>query len=440
MGKNADVVIIIGAGQAGVACAETLRKENEKIKITMVDYDPDSFYYRASMKYYIKGAITKQQLVGRPECYFKKLDIEFIHGTVEMIDRTTKKIQIKHSDGEIISLDYSYLVLATGSRPFYPSISGVGSEFDSMRGMRSLEDSAHIIDCAKTCSENDNIVVVGGGVLGLELAASLRDQFKQIRITLIVREPRIGFRFLDSKASTLLHKKFEEKKISILLNETVQRVEKVSSAQGSNKYKISTISGTQVDCSFVFYCTGVQSESDLAKNSGLEVNQGILVNDYLQTSDPDIYAIGDCAEIKFAHGKTMVRRLWAIAGMMGQTAALNINRRTQQKNKPDAQLSAILFTPGALHIYTRLCNLNYHAIGEYEVDLKQDYEILDSIDQTGNYLKLVLKSNVLVGAVILGESKDPIILKRLIEKKTNIPSHLKQEILKKGFDYEMLLY
>ncbi len=121
----------------------------------------------------------------------------------------------------------------------------------------------------------------------------------------------------------------------------------------------------------------------------------------------------------------LIRRLWGVDGLMSQKTAENLIVRKSSQNLTADQLKRLNFYPGAFHVYTRLCDMNYHAICEYDLDLKQNYEILMNKVQYGTYFKFVLQSNILIGCIILWESKDQIIVKRFIEKSPSISDHLR---------------
>ncbi len=412
-------IVIIGAGQAGIACAEHLRKLNSKVKITVIDQEADAFYYRAAMKYFVKGALKERGLIGRTAAYFKDQKIKLITDQVKKISPETQEVIFESEKPR----PYDYLLIATGASPFIPPIPG--TELESVYPMRTLQDTKVILETTDR-NPSGTFIVVGGGVLGMELADALKDRHPKATIHLFAIEDRLGVHLFDTKAADLMKAAFEAKGIQVHLQTEIQEI------LGTTQVESVRTNASKIECTGVFLCTGVRPNISLAKKIGLEVNRGILVDAYLKTSNRHIYAAGDVAE--FYDSKLEEHRLvqlWAPAGEMGLIVAQNILADAAQL-KP--------YNLGALHIYTVLCGKNYHAIGNYAPANPKNYEILSQVDDAGNYIKFVLKADLIVGAVILGEAKAPIVLKRIIEQEIPIASQYKNALLTRDFDYELILY
>ncbi len=403
-------MLIIGAGHAGISAAEELRRINKKGDILIVDSDPDAFYYRASMKFFLKGEMGRDNLVGRTEKYLKKQKITILKQRVVKLLPAEKKVQL--DDGTEVY--YTKLLIATGSNPFMPPVPGI--DLPGVYPMRTLEDTEKIKEVVKS-NPGQTFTVVGAGVLGLELAECLV-KF-DAKINLISDTDYLAPKLFDRGCAQLMATIFEAHGVKIHHQQLVASIEAKNGG-----VLIRTKSGLEIPSKAAFFTTGVRSDVALARDAGITIGKGIRVKSTMETSIKDIYAAGDCVELP--EGSSI--QLWAPAGQMGLIAARNMRDQ------------ASTFDIGCVHSYTVLFEKVYHALGDYEPEQgTTGYEVIFRESKPNDYFKLVLKDQKLVGVVAYGEIHDPIVLKHVIEIGKPIDPAFKSQIVNPTFDYELLL-
>ena len=303
-------VVVIGSGTAGSNFALFLRKANRKAEITVIGKEPTMQYSPCALPHVISGMIEKpEDVIVFPNEFYERQKINLMLGMeVREIDRGRKVVVT--DKGEV---PYDKLVLAVGSKAFVPPIKGVENE--GVFTLKSLDDvrkiKAYIAE-----RKPKKAVVIGAGLIGLEGA----EAFAKLGMEVLVVElmDRLMPTMLDKDTAKLVQAEMEKHGVSFRFNEGVSEI--VGSPVEAVK-----IGDEEVPADLVLVATGVRANVDLAKKAGLEVNRGIVVNEHLQTSDPDIYAIGDCAEVIDAvTGKRTLSQLGTSAVRMAKVAAEHI--------------------------------------------------------------------------------------------------------------------
>lgn len=274
---------MIGASHAGVNFAFALRKEGWEGQIMLIDSDPNLPYHRPplSKAYLFEGDSLEPYLLKSKESYQKEA-IELRLGiSVEAINRQDKSLVLANGDIE----KYDKLVIATGARARIPKIEGI-DKVSHLYPLRNAEDVQNIKQ-RLTRKRNPKAIVIGGGYIGLETAASLKKMGAQVKI--IEREERILQRVTSYEMSQFFFKLHEDNGVEIITNKEVVSFE---SFKDGSLVKCSDLSEYQAD--IIILGVGILVNSELAENAGLGVENGIVVNDRAQTTDKDIYAIGDC--------------------------------------------------------------------------------------------------------------------------------------------------
>ncbi len=413
--------IIIGAGHAGIAAVEGFRQIDPKSRLYIIDPDPDAFYFRAATKFMIKGHITAESLQGRPPNFYKQHKVTSISSKVIRIDRQ-EKIVFLANDKQI---PYVKICIATGGSPFIPPIEG--KDATNIYVHRSLEDTKRILNFVEK-NPKGKAIIIGAGVLGTELAEALN--LRQIQVKLFTREKVLIPRMLDQTASHLLESQLILHGVEVSYN--VQKLQIITD-EFSRAISIRVNEHENFECDAIFICTGIRRNIDLAKAASLEVNKGVLVNNSLQTSDPNIYAAGDIVEFREPNQtQPSFLELWGPAGEMGKLAGKNMTGLSDT------------FQLGAFHAYTLLFGQNCHCIGNFNPNLPDKYTILESKytwNQQEKYLKLVFQENILVGVLTFGEAREAMLFEHIIRKHRTLPSqYQKEDLLDRTFDLERILY
>ncbi|WP_111977216.1 NAD(P)/FAD-dependent oxidoreductase [Algibacillus agarilyticus] len=277
------ICVVIGASHAGVNLAFSLRKEGWQGKIKLFDADPVLPYHRPPLS---KAYLTSEDgidknLLKSAESYEKE-DIQLALGTkVSSIDRENKMITLDDGSQQA----YDKLVYAAGARPIIPPITGIETA-KHLYPLRTAADVTHIRQ-ALNASETKRVVIIGGGYIGLETAASLKKL--GAKVTVLEREPRILARVTAPEMSNFFAKLHAEQGVDVYTHKNVVEIE---TQAGLNQVKCSD--GTQYTADIIIVGVGIRVNSELAASAGIKLDNGILVDEMACTNDKDIYAIGDC--------------------------------------------------------------------------------------------------------------------------------------------------
>ncbi len=298
-------IVIIGNGIAGITAARHVRKFSDK-KITVISAESDYFFSRTALMYVYMGHMKYEHLKPYEDWFWKKNRIELRKSRVEKIEFELKKLHF--SVGE--TMTYDKLVLATGSTPNY--FGWDGQHLKGVQGLVSLQDLELLEENTENCK---SAVIVGGGLIGVEMAEMLRT--RNIPVTFLVRESGFWGNVLPQQDAALLSEHISSHGVDLWHSTSL---EKILSDDNGRVRAVVTSTGEEIPCDVVGLCTGVRPNIDFLKNSGLETDFGILVDQYLQTSVPDVYAIGDCAQQRepLEHRKA-VEAVWYTGRMMGET-------------------------------------------------------------------------------------------------------------------------
>lgn len=290
MGKG---TIIIGAGHAGSQLAAALRQEGYNEPVLLLSKETDFPYHRPPLsKAFLKAADDKSQLL-RAESFYRTNNIEFLPSvTAEAIDVAARSVNLV--DGR--KRDYDKLVLATGATPRLPPVPG--ADLTGVVAIRTIDDSRRLralLPAAATA------VVIGGGFIGLEIAATLAALGKNV--TVLELSDRVLGRSVSPLVSQHVLERLSGRGIRLLLRTGVSRI----NANGRAVASVTTTTGEEIPADFVVAGVGVDPNTRLAEEAGLACDNGILVDHNLQTSHPDVLAIGDCARYYHWHAARPVR-------------------------------------------------------------------------------------------------------------------------------------
>ncbi|MFA4639621.1 NAD(P)/FAD-dependent oxidoreductase [Pyrococcus kukulkanii] len=303
-------IVVIGSGTAGSNFALFMRKLDRKANIVVIGKEPTMQYSPCALPHVISGTIEKpEDVVVFPNEFYKKQKIEIMLGIeAKKIDRERKVVITER--GEV---PYDKLVIATGSKAFIPPIKGVESE--GVFTLKSLDDVRKIKDYIAK-KKPKKAVVIGAGLIGLEGA----EAFAKLGMEVLVVEllEHLLPTMLDRDMANLVQDEMEKHGVKFKFGVGVSEII-------GNPVEAVKMGDEVAEAEIVLVATGVRANVDLAKDAGLEVNRGIVVNEHLQTSDPDIYAIGDCAEVIDAvTGKRTLSQLGTSAVRMAKVAAEHI--------------------------------------------------------------------------------------------------------------------
>jgi apoptosis-inducing factor 3 len=304
-------IVIVGAGAAGNAAAEMLRRSEYRGKLTMVGRDPSVPYDRPNLsKDYLAGNAPEEWIPLRPEEFYTQHDIELMRD-VDVTEIDTNAHSVRLSNGE--SRKFDKLLIATGAEP----VKLPGTDIPNVYYLRTLADSRAIIAAAENA---ESAVVIGASFIGLEVAASLRS--RGLTVDVVAPEQLPLERVLGPQVGAFIQKRHEEEGVRFHLG----RMSKTIDEKG-----VSLDDGTTIKGDIVVIGVGVRPLTAIAENAGLSVDKGVVVNEYLETSSPGIFAAGDIARYPDPRSGQNVRiEHWVVAERQGQTAARNMLGRQEK--------------------------------------------------------------------------------------------------------------
>ena len=314
--------VILGAGPAGVTAAEAIRSVDKTGSITMIGGEPEPPYSRMALPYFLHGNITDQGTHLRQQPgHYDKLGITFKQGRAGGID--TKARMLFLSGGE--ALPYDRLLLATGASPLMPRVPG--ANLDGVHTCWTLADGREIL---KRAGKNQHVVLVGAGFIGSIVLQALHQM--GCEITVVEIAPRMVARMLDETAGGMLGRWCTQHGVKVLTSTKVETITGGSGAGGADLY-VGLSNGISVPAKLVVLAAGVRSNTGYLVGTDVKVNAGIVVDKYLETTVPGIYAAGDCCEgIDFSTGKPDMLAIQPVAVEHGRIAGLNMAGRTTPHN------------------------------------------------------------------------------------------------------------
>lgn len=385
--------LIIGNGIAGLAAAEEIRKNDENGKILIVSKEEIPTYWRTRLSALIAKDFDKDDIYVKKEAWYQEKNIE------EKLDTEVEKLDLENDKAILANgeeIEYGKVLLATGARAFVPPIKNVESK--GVFAIRSLDD---LISFKEYATDKKEVVIIGGGILGLEAAFSVKELGKEVSV--IEAADYILNRQLDHELSKNLEKSLNEMGIKTFTGKATEEIlvndGKVSGIKLSN--------GKEIKADVIMVQAGVRSIIDLAKNSNLEVDRGIIVNDNLQSKKENVYAAGDCAQIgNFTIG------LWTASQEMGKIVGRNMTgaKETYEKPKPFSTLMI-----GNIKVFSAGMTS-----GEGIEEMKAEKD--------GNIYKLFKKDGKFVGGILWNDIKMQNDVKDLVFNGKNLEDTKLSEI------------
>jgi NAD(P)H-nitrite reductase large subunit len=307
-------IVIIGNGISGVTAARHIRKNSDK-KITIVSEESTYFFARTALMYVYMGHLKFEHTQPYENWFWKKNNIQLKQGFVNAIH--TDKKQLEFANGETLSFDK--LIIATGSKP--NKFGWPGQDLEGVMGMYHKQDLEKLEKYAPDNTVCNRAVIIGGGLIGIELAEMLRS--RKIPVTFLVREDSFWNGVLPAQESAMINQHIKEHHIDLRLSTNLKEIK--SDVNGRVKSIIIEETGEEITCNIVGLTAGVTPNIDFLKESGIALGKGVKVNRFLETNIKDIYAIGDCAEQHEAIGQRRnIEAVWYTGRMMGETLAQTI--------------------------------------------------------------------------------------------------------------------
>ncbi len=385
--------VIIGNGPAGVIAADTLRDADPGATVVLLGDEPEPPYGRMALPYLLEGKIDEEGTRLRREAdHFERRHIELVHARVRAVD--TDASQLALDDGETLGFDH--LLIATGSRPNRPPIPGLDDP--RVQTCWTLTDARAIAALAERDAE---VVLLGAGFIGCIVLEALAA--RGVKLTVVEMAERMVARMLDANAGGLLQAWCEKHGVRVRTGVSVTAVE-----AGDARLDIALDDGTRLPAQLLILAAGVRPNVDFLAGSGIETDTGILVDEFLHTSKPGIYAAGDVAQGRdFSTGNRVVHAIQPVAADQGRCAALNM--AVHPTAYPGGLAMNVLDTLGLISC----------SFGDWGgVDGGDSAELLDR--ERFRYLNLQFAEDRLVGATGLGLTEHVGALRGLIQSRQRL--------------------
>ena len=381
-------LVIVGNGMAAARLVDELATAAlGRYAIAVIGDEPRLAYNRVLLSSVLAGETASHEIELRPAAWWRDRGVTVKYGSVvSEIDVGRRELKIAGEE----SIEFSRLVLATGSTPLRLNVPGA-----DLSGVHTFRDSRDVDLLLTLAAKKKRVVVVGGGLLGLEAAYGLAKAGAPV--TLLHLTDRLMDRQLDPAAAALLKSLVEKKGIRILLNASTARIHGGSCVEG-----VELADGRGIEADAVIFAAGIRPNTQLAKDAGIAVNRGIVVDDQLQTSIPNIFALGECAEHRgicyglvepaYEQGRVLARHLAARdAAYLGSVVATNL----------------------------KVSGVSVFSAGEF-MGADGSEAILLSDVRRGTYKKLVIADGRLTGAVLIGDVNDALWYLELIRSRQPI--------------------
>ncbi len=383
-------VLIVGGGIAGVSAAETVRQVSPDSPITLVATEGDLPYYRLNLTRYLAGEIQREALPIHPAAWFDAQRIGLIRKVnVDRIDPAAHSVTLSNG----LELPYDRLILAAGSHPYVPSLDGV--HLDGVFTLRTSVDADRLIDRARAGSR---CICIGGGILGIETAGALARQ--KADVTLLESHAWLMPRQLNPRAAGVLERHLVSLGIRVIKKAQTRALLGETRLAG-----VALQDGATLPADVVVLATGVRPNTALARKTGLEVNTGIVVDNHLRASLPDIYAAGDAAE-----HNGQVYGAWSASQYQGTIAARNaMGLPTAFGGLPRSNTVKAL-------------GLDLTSIGKFQPE-DGSYTVLEQ-EGPADYIEFVFQDGRLVGAILIGHADFATSVKKAIESQKDFSARL----------------
>ncbi|MCM3761703.1 nitrite reductase large subunit NirB [Alkalihalobacillus oceani] len=391
-------LVLIGNGMAGINCMEEILKVNPSLyEVTVFGSEPHYNYNRIMLSSVLQGDTKVDDITLHDRAWYESNDLQLYTGeTVVQIDTVKKTVSTDRNR----KVTYDKLIIATGSVPFMLPIPGADKE--GVVSFRTIEDCQKMVEIAGSYKK---AAVIGGGLLGLEAARGLLNLGMEVNVIHIAKH--LMERQLDPTAAMMLEQELESQGMKFLLEKTTEEITGSGRVEG-----LRFTDGTSVEADMVIMAVGVRPNVQLAKESGIETNRAILVNDYLQTSVPDVYAVGECVEHRgMVYG--LVKPLYE----QGRVLAAHLCARETGG-----------YEGSTLSTQLKISGVNVFSAGDFQAD--ENAKTMMSVDELARtYKKIILRDEKVIGAVMFGDTKASNKLLDMMTKQKVITDEEKRLLL-----------
>lgn len=377
MNENLMTIVIIGNGAAGISAAEEIRMRSSSTRIVMISKETSQPYSKVLLPYYLKGKVTDaEKLFIRPGSFYEQNAIDFITGTVKAVDETKQCLTLV--DGSLIT--YDKLLIATGSSPFMPPIPGLDG--NKVFHLWTRDDACQL---KQQFLEGKRVLIIGSGFVALQAAWAA--VVNRLDVTIYELMPRIMPRVVDDHSAQVLLEKVIQAGVTVKTDIQTEKVEQI----GTGDLRVHAKGQLPIEVDFIIVGTGVRPNTLFLKDSSVEHQRGIVVNGFMQTNVPHIYAAGDVTSGPTVFNENTIHALWPTAIEQGKIAAINM-------------LGQNYLYSGSLNMnVTEMFHTTVASIGKFLPEAGKDAWIYH-VKEDGLF-QLILEDKIPVGASLIGPSE-----------------------------------
>ncbi len=410
------MITIIGNSVAAIGAIEAIRKVNKDIKIRVISKEPYRAYGRPVISDYLKGKAKEEKLMSyRRIGFYEKNNVELIlNEDIVKVDFNSRILYSKNDE----RYNFELLLIACGGTPFIPPIKG--KELKNIYTFTTLDDAKRLLNLSKDIKK---AVVIGGGLIGLKAAEGLHAQ--GVKVSVIELMDRVLSLAFDKTSGNIVENRMQDVGIDVF---TEANTEEILDDGNGNACGIRLKSGRIIDADMVIIAIGVVPNVSFLKDSGLNINRGIIVDDHMETNIKGVYAAGDVAEGKDFFSKTnRLLPIWPDAYRQGRVAGYNMVGEER------------IYEGGLSMNSIELFGIPTISAGIISPD-EEDYEVLTYLDEKKmRYRKIVLRNNRIVGFIFIGDIERAGIFSGLIREQVDV-SAFKDELLSPSFGFINLPY
>ncbi len=415
--------VIIGSGPGGIAACEAIRRHDASGEIVVIGDEPYGYYSRPGLAYLLTGEISEKNLFPFSQEDYRHLGSKFLHGRANRIQPADHTVIVQnHTTHPVV---YDRLLIATGSTAM--RISNPGCELEGVVKLDNLDDARRIIKLARKAK---TALVVGGGITALEIVEGLVS--RGVKVHYFLRGDRYWSNVLDETESRVIEERLVDEGVHIHFHTELAEI----IGNRGRVAGVKTTKGEMLKCDLVAVAIGVRPRKELAEASGLKTDRGVVVNDALQTSDADIFAAGDVAQVYDPlTGKSILDTLWAPARDQGYVAGLNMAGQTTFFHKEPA------------FNVTRLACLTTTIIGAVgrgddpdllgiaRGDSETFRQLPDAIAAQSNFdvnrLRVLVGTSTLIGGIVMGDQTLSKAIQVIVANRVDI-TPIRQHLLTPG--------
>jgi len=403
--------VIIGGSAGGIGAVEAIREVDPMGELTVISEEPFPQYSRPMISEYVSREATLETMKYRGDQFWKNNNVQTHTGRAAVnIDFTKKQVELEGGT----KIDFEKLLIATGGKPFVPRMKG--GEKDGVFTFTELSSAKGLESKLEQCKSG---VVIGGGLIGVSAAEALVK--RGINVTLVELKEHILNLILDEKVSEIAEKVLSEAGVTVITGQTVQRILGKQDNEDAVGGVVMT-DGTEIPCDLVVVAIGVIPRTELVKETDMNLNRGIVVDRFMRTNIPDVYACGDVAEAHdFLLDGNRLLPLWPLAHMGGRVAGYNMAGKKAE------------YAGGTVMSSLKYFDLPVIAVGNVNPEELDNYEVMvEHQPEKTVYKKILLKDGAIAGFIFLGDIEKAGIFFRLLKNHVDV-SEIKDRLLSEDF-------